>query len=125
LSANLEQQLEMGEHNTSNDERFLRRRQAADYLLSKYGFGATATLAKGAVTGDTPAYCKAGKIVLYTKQSLDEWALRKIGPLRHSTSEIPFGMASPARQSNDASSRKSARSPFGLGHTRLDIGGEK
>ena len=77
----------MFEHGTSSEEQFLRRRQAADYLQSKYGFGAMATLAKGAVTGDTPCYRKAGKMVLYTKASLDEWALKKIGPPQRSTSE--------------------------------------
>jgi hypothetical protein len=79
--------LEMVEHGTPSEEQFLRRRQAADYLQSKYGFGAMATLAKGTVTGDTPCYPKAGKMVLYTKASLDEWALRKIGPPQRSTSE--------------------------------------
>jgi hypothetical protein len=79
--------LEMFEHGTSSEEQLLRRRQAADYLQSKYGFGAMATLAKGAVTGDTPGYRKAGKMVLYTKGSLDEWALKKIGPPQRSTSE--------------------------------------
>jgi hypothetical protein len=77
----------MAENSSSNNEGFLRRRQAADYLQSKYGFGALATLAKGAVTGDTPYYRKAGKMVLYTKASLDEWALKKIGPPRRSTSQ--------------------------------------
>ena len=52
----LEQRLEMVEHGTSSEEHFLRRRQAADYLLLKYGFGAMATLAKGAVTGDAPHF---------------------------------------------------------------------
>ena len=51
----------MFEHGAPSEERFLRRRQAADYLQSKYGFGAMATLAKGAVTGDTPHFQKAGK----------------------------------------------------------------
>ena len=46
-----------------------------------------ATLAKGAVTGDTPYFRKAGKMVLYTKASLDEWALKKIGPPQRSTSD--------------------------------------
>jgi hypothetical protein len=83
----LEQRLEMDEQGQSSEERFLRRRQAADYLQSKYGFGAMATLAKGAVTGDTPYFRKAGKMVLYTKASLDEWALKKIGPPQRSTSD--------------------------------------
>jgi hypothetical protein len=79
----------MAEDSGSSDEQFLRRRQAADYLQSKYGFVAMATLAKGAVTGDTPCFRKAGKMVLYTKASLDEWALKKIGPPRRSTSDKP------------------------------------
>lgn len=70
------------------DERaFLRRRQAAEYLQEKYGFGAAATLAKGAVTGDTPRYHKAGRLVLYRRDALDEWALARIGPGRRSTSD--------------------------------------
>jgi hypothetical protein len=77
----------MDKHSESDDGGFLRRRQAADYLQSKYGFGAMATLAKGAVTGDTPYFRKAGKMVLYTKASLDEWALKKIGPPQRSTSD--------------------------------------
>jgi hypothetical protein len=71
----------------SHATEFLRRRQAADYLLSKYGFGAMATLAKGVVTGDSPEYRKAGRIVIYTKQALDEWALTKIGPPRKSSGD--------------------------------------
>jgi hypothetical protein len=72
---------------TITERRFLRRRQAAEYLQTKYGFGAAATLAKGVVTGDSPRYCKAGKIVLYAPQWLDEWALAKIGPVHRSSSE--------------------------------------
>jgi hypothetical protein len=72
---------------SSDEQRFLRRRQAAEYLQGKYGFGAAATLAKGVVTGDTPRYCKAGRIVLYAPEWLDEWALAKIGPARRSSSE--------------------------------------
>lgn len=71
----------------NNEIQFLRRREAAAYLCAKYGFGAARTLAKGAVTGDTPAYQKAGKIVLYTRDALDVWAMSKIGPMRRSTSE--------------------------------------
>jgi hypothetical protein len=70
------------------DERgFLRRRIAAEYLLKKYGFGAEKTLAKGVVTGDTPEFHKAGRIVLYTREALDKWALGKIGEPVRSTSE--------------------------------------
>lgn len=65
-----------------------RRREAGEYLLAKYGFGAAATLAKMAVQGNGPAFMKAGRIPLYEERSLDEWAQSRIsGPIR-STSEI-------------------------------------
>jgi hypothetical protein len=71
------------------NDSFLRRRHAAEYLLEKYGFGAERTLAKGAVTGDTPEYRKAGRIVLYTRDALDRWALSKISAPRASSSDAP------------------------------------
>ena len=66
---------------------YLRRKEAASYLQANYGFGAERTLAKGVVTGDTPAYHKAGRIVLYTKDALDAWAQSKISPALQSTSQ--------------------------------------
>jgi hypothetical protein len=69
------------------DQCFLRRRAAANYLQAKYGFGSYATLCKGVVTGDSPEYRKAGKIVLYTKEALDAWALSKLSAPVGSTSE--------------------------------------
>jgi hypothetical protein len=70
-----------------HDVQYLRRREAAAYLTLKYGFGAERTLAKGVVTGDTPEFHKAGRIVLYTHEALDRWALGKIGEPVRSTSE--------------------------------------
>jgi hypothetical protein len=67
--------------------RFYRRKAAAEYLTNKYGFGASATLAKLAVIGGGPEFHKAGRIVLYAEAGLDTWALSKIGAPRHSTSE--------------------------------------
>ena len=64
----------------------MRRKTAADYLTKKYGFGAARTLAKAAVTGEGPEFHKAGRVVLYTVEALDEWALAKIGTARRSTS---------------------------------------
>ncbi len=89
------------------DVQFLRRKAAATYLLDKYGFGAERTLAKGVVTGDSPVYHKAGRLVLYTRQALDAWALGKIGPLRRSSSddversEPTRGLLRTARRSPD------------------------
>jgi hypothetical protein len=65
---------------------FLRRKQAGAYLSERYGFGAARTLAKAAVSGDGPEYHKAGRVVLYTREALDKWALAKIGAARRSTS---------------------------------------
>jgi hypothetical protein len=59
---------------------FMHRREAANYLKERHGFGAERTLAKGVVTGDTPEHRKCGRLVLYTVDALDEWALSKIGP---------------------------------------------
>jgi hypothetical protein len=70
-----------------NTGQYLRRKEAASYLLAKYSFGAERTLAKGVVTGDTPAYHKAGRIVLYTREALDAWAQGKISPALQSSSE--------------------------------------
>ena len=68
--------------------RYMRRREAAEYLTSTYGFGAYRTLTKGVVTGDSPAFHKAGsRMVLYTREALDAWALAKISGPHKSTSE--------------------------------------
>jgi hypothetical protein len=67
---------------------FMRRQHAGRYLKQKYGFGSEKTLAKLASIGGGPEFHKAGdRVVLYTKEYLDAWALSKIsGPLK-STSE--------------------------------------
>jgi hypothetical protein len=74
---------------------FMRRRAAGNYLKDRYGFGAEKTLAKLASIGDGPEFHKAGdRIVLYTKDALDAWALAKIsGPLK-SSSEAAIGRKS-------------------------------
>jgi hypothetical protein len=79
---------------------FMRRKQAGEYLLAKYGFGAEKTLAKLAVIGGGPEYQIAGRIPLYVPEDLDKWALAKIsGPIR-CTSE--------ARSSHKAAPRHEA-----------------
>lgn len=67
---------------------FLRRKNAAEYLKEKYGFGSERTLAKLACLGGGPAFRKAGSIVLYEQEKLDEWALAHIGPSQLSTSDV-------------------------------------
>jgi hypothetical protein len=72
----------------ADDERYLRRKDAAQYLQQQYGFGSIGTLAKGVVTGDSPVYRKAGRLVLYTRAALDAWATARIGPPRRSSSDV-------------------------------------
>ncbi len=71
---------------SAHPPRFMRRHEAAEYLTATYGFGAYRTLSKGVVTGDTPRFRKAGRLVLYVQEDLDAWALSKIGPPRKSSS---------------------------------------
>jgi hypothetical protein len=68
--------------------RLFRRKQAGQYLLDTYGFGAPTTLAKIAcVSSDGPPFRKCGRIVLYDPADLDAWAQRKLTGLRRSTSD--------------------------------------
>jgi hypothetical protein len=67
---------------------FLRRNAAGRYLKEKYGFGSTRTLAKLACLGGGPEFRKAGAIVLYEPEKLDEWALARIGKSQLSTSDV-------------------------------------
>jgi hypothetical protein len=86
-SSPLDRTTERGEGMVSGPStRFIRRREAGKYLKDKYGFGASRTLAKGVVTGDTPEFHKAGRIVLYTCDALDKWAISKISAARKSSS---------------------------------------
>ncbi len=67
---------------------FLRRKAAAEYLRTRYGFGSYQTLAKAALDGSGPQYRKAGSCVLYEVPALDIWAEKQIGPPRTSTSDL-------------------------------------
>jgi hypothetical protein len=75
----------------------MRRKTAAIYLQEKFGFGSVSTLAKGVVTGDSPVYQKAGRIVLYTPEALDAWALAKIGAPQKSSSDVPASRSETAQ----------------------------
>ena len=66
---------------------YLRRKQAAEYLKSKYGFGSASTLAKLACLGGGPKMAYAGRLPLYTFESLDAWIASKLGQPVGSTSE--------------------------------------
>jgi hypothetical protein len=66
---------------------YLRRKDAAEYLKSKYGFGATKTLAKLATVGGGPKYRMTGRFPVYAPENLDAWALGRMGEPVSSTSE--------------------------------------
>jgi hypothetical protein len=67
---------------------FMRRSAAASYLRGRYGHGSEKTLAKLACLGGGPEFHKAGeRVVLYTREALDTWALARISRPLKSTSE--------------------------------------
>ena len=69
--------------------RYLRRKQAAEYLTDDWGIPtAASTLAKKAVVGGGPCFHSAGRIPLYSLDELDRYAKAKLGNPRKSTSEI-------------------------------------
>ncbi len=68
---------------------YLRRKQAAEYLRSKFGYGAERTLAKLESVGGGPIYRKIGRIVVYDPSELDAWALGRLSaPLRSTSDEV-------------------------------------
>lgn len=71
------------------DIQYLRRKQAGEYLKTKYGFCSEKSLAKLATVGGGPIFHKAGTAALYAPKALDEWALAKISAPVRSTSEQP------------------------------------
>jgi hypothetical protein len=68
---------------------YLRRADAARYIRTTYGIpcGPT-TLAKYACVGGGPAFRKAGKFPIYSKDDLDAWANQRLGKPVRSTSEL-------------------------------------
>jgi hypothetical protein len=68
---------------------FLRRADAARYLREAYGIPCVATtLAKYACIGGGPAFRKAGKFPIYSRDDLDAWAKQRLGEPVRSTSEF-------------------------------------
>jgi hypothetical protein len=66
----------------------LRRAQASEYLLQKYGIILKpSTMAKWwCLKSDGPPAYLAGRVPLYPRDGLDAWAIKYLGPLRTSTS---------------------------------------
>jgi hypothetical protein len=67
----------------------MRRADAARYIREAHGIPcAPATLAKYACIGGGPAFRKAGKFPIYSRDDLDAWAKQRFGDLVRSTSEF-------------------------------------
>jgi hypothetical protein len=76
------------DHTRCEYDQLFRRVDAARYVEEAYFPCSPKTLAKLAcVSSQGPPFRKAGRIPLYPKSGLDEWAQSKIGPLVRSTSE--------------------------------------
>jgi hypothetical protein len=68
---------------------YLRRADAACYIREAHGIPcAPTTLAKYAVLGGGPAFRKAGKFPIYSREDLDTWARSRISEPVHSTSAL-------------------------------------
>jgi hypothetical protein len=97
-----------------NGNRLLRRKAASEYLHQTHGLErAPSTLAKLAVSGGGPVFRHIGRVPLYAPSDLDAWVASKLGPRRHSTSEVaatvatttagdPKGSATSERRANSA-----------------------
>jgi len=67
----------------------MRRADAARYIRETHGIPcAPTTLAKYAVLGGGPAFRKAGKFPIYSRDDLDTWAHSRISKPVHSTSAL-------------------------------------
>src|SRR4029077_15267102 len=67
----------------------MRRADAARYIRDTYGIPCVATtLAKYACIGNSPAFRKAGKFPIYSRDDLEAWANQRLGKLVRSTSEL-------------------------------------
>lgn len=66
----------------------MRRHDASAYLLDEHGVRlSTATLAKLAVVGGGPPFRLDGRFPLYDRADLDDFATKRLGPRRTSTSD--------------------------------------
>ena len=69
-------------------KRDMTRAETAQYITNHWFPYSPKTLAKLAVIGGGPPFCKAGRTPLYSEASVDAWAESKIGPLVRSTTEL-------------------------------------
>jgi hypothetical protein len=72
---------------------YMRRADAARYLRESYGIPcAVPTLAKYACVGGGPAFRKAGKFPVYSREDLDAWAKQRLSKRVLSTSALSAGL---------------------------------
>lgn len=66
----------------------LLRKDAAEYLSIAHGIKcAPRTLAKYACLGDGPPFQRQGRIILYPRELLDQWASARLSAILRSTSD--------------------------------------
>ena len=70
-----------------NDQKFLRRKEAAAFVRERFGLPCQpTTLSKLATVGGGPVYRKMGRIPLYRPSDLAAWAATRVGrPMRSSS----------------------------------------
>lgn len=66
---------------------YMRRKDAAAYLKSKYGIGSPILLAMGAMNGTGPLFRKLGPRVFYEVKELDRWMQERLSEPMRSTSD--------------------------------------
>jgi hypothetical protein len=68
---------------TSQDQRFYRRNEAAQYLQDTYRIRCSAkTLANYASIGKGPKFYHHGRFPIYSKDELDNWAISNLGVVK-------------------------------------------
>ena len=66
----------------------MRRKLASQYLQEEHGVQLSpGTMAKQAVVGGGCPYRLDGRFPVYDRVDLDEYAVKRLGPRRHSTSD--------------------------------------
>src|SRR5262245_31964154 len=74
---------------TMATSKLLCRRAASQYLRKKWGLSrAPSTLAKYAVVGGGPTFCRAGRVPFYSTDDLDDWVTSKLSEPMRSTSDV-------------------------------------
>ena len=88
-----------------NAPKFLRRKDAADYLKSCYGVGARRTLDKLATVGGGPPFTKIGGAACYAIADLDAWVESR-SVAKHATNAPVYNSRSMAGPKDNAAVAK-------------------